>query len=147
MVGCRTTIYGGHSQTCRAKVEVQVFALAHKSVLTALITAVLAIGGCLPCQKLFAGEPSKKSCCNSRGECQRPSPEGPAKRTCNLQPADTQSEPQPHADRLVDGSVVDAVAPVPHYASVLYSSRVISEASFIDSSPPPLFLLNLSLLI
>ena len=121
--------------------------LAHKSVLTAVITAVLAIGGCLPCQKLFAGEPSKKSCCNSKGECQRPSPETPAKKACNLQLADMQSEPQRHSDRLVDGSLADAGEPVVDSAPVSCFAAEAPGASNIDSSPPPLFLLNLCLLI
>jgi hypothetical protein len=124
-----------------------VYFLAHKSVLTALITAVLAIGGCLPCQRLFAGEPSKKSCCNSRGECQRPSPETPAKKTCTLQLADMQTEPQQQSDHLVDGSLAGDGEATVHSAPVSYSASEARGASQIDSSPPPLFLLNLCLLI
>lgn len=123
------------------------FVLDHKSVLIALIIAVLAIGGCLPCQQLFAGAPSKKSCCNSKGECQRPTPESPAKQTCNLQYADTQSEPQRHSDRLFDGSQADFAAPVIDFSLTLDSAELVSRTTFVDSSPPPLFLLNLSLLI
>ncbi len=122
------------------------YVLAHKSVLTAVITAVLAIGGCLPCQNLFAGPPSKKSCCNSKGECQRPSPDAPAKNVCNLKLADVQSEPQPQADRLVEGSLGDTGEPSLHSAPVLGVALEFRGAKLIDSSPP-LFLLNLSLLI
>ena len=121
--------------------------LAHKSVLTVLIATVLAIGGCLPCQKLFAGEPSQKSCCNSKGECQRPSPETPSKKTCNLQLKDIQSEPQQHSERLVDGILADAGEPIIDSARVSYSAADNPRASRIDTSPPSLFLLNLALLI
>lgn len=122
--------------------------LAHKSVVAILIAAVLAIGGCLPCQKLFAGETTKKSCCNSKGECQRPGPDTPAKKACNLQVADAQSEPQqPQSDRLVDGGLPLAsgisVAVIP----VSYTGADDAHTGTSDSSPPPLFLLNLSLLI
>jgi hypothetical protein len=124
-----------------------VLIVASKSVLIALVTAVLAIGGCLPCQTLLAGEPSKKSCCNSKGECQRPGPETPAKKSCNLKLADMQSEPQQQSDRLVDGAQAGAGEPIAE--SALLSSSVVEAAGVrdIDSSPPPLFLLNLALLI
>lgn len=121
--------------------------LGHKSLLTALITAVLAIGGCLPCQKLFAGEPSKKSCCNSKGECQRPSPESPSKKVCNLQVADMQTEPQPQSDRLTDGILAGAGRAVAPLSLVLYPAAETPGNSNADLSPPPLFLSNLCLLI
>lgn len=121
--------------------------VAHKSVLTALITAVLVIGGCLPCQKLFAGEPSKKSCCNSKGECQRPRTETPAKKVCNMQIADVQSGPEQHSDRLVDGSLADVGEPVVESAPMSCSADEAPGTTNTDSSPPPLFLLNLCLLI
>lgn len=117
--------------------------VAHKSVLTALITAVLAIGGCLPCQKLFAGESSKKSCCNSKGECQRPSPE---KQTCNLQSPDIQSEPQQPSDRLLDGGLASAREPIIDSATLASVVEAVRHGD-VNSSPPPLFLLNLCLLI
>jgi hypothetical protein len=121
--------------------------LAHRSVLTLLISAVLAIGGCLPCQQLFAGEPSQKSCCNSKGECQRPNPETPSKKTCDLKLTDAQSEPQQQSDRLVAGSLADSGEPVADCAPVAYSPSEVPSARSTDSSPPPLFLLNLCLLI
>ena len=122
--------------------------LVPRSILSVLITAVLAIGGCLPCQKLFAGEPSKKSCCNSKGECQRPNPETPAKKVCKLQIADVQSGPEQQADRLVSGSIAHADEPIIDSAPVTDSAEEIpGRPSFTGSSPPPLFLLNLSLLI
>lgn len=120
--------------------------VAHKSVLTALITAVLAIGGCLPCQKLFAGESSKKSCCNSKGECQRPSPEIPEKQTCNLQSADIQSEPQQSSDRLLDGGLASARESIIDSAPLASAVEAVRHGD-VNSSPPPLFLLNLCLLI
>jgi hypothetical protein len=121
--------------------------LTHNSVVAILIAAVLAIGGCLPCQKLFVGETTKKSCCNSKGECQRPGPNAPAKKACDLQVADAQSEPQQLSDRLVDGGlplvgeISVAVTPV------CYTGADDAHAGRFDSSPPPLFLLNVSLLI
>jgi hypothetical protein len=121
--------------------------LAHKSVVAILIAAVLAIGGCLPCQKLFAGETTKKSCCNSKGECQRPSPDTPAKKACNLQVADAQSEPQQKADRLVDGGLPLAGEISVAVTPVSYTGAHDAHTGTFDSSPPPLFLLNLSLLI
>jgi len=124
-----------------------VYFVAHKSVLAVLITTVLAIGGCLPCQKLFADELSQKSCCNSKGECQRPSPETPSEKPCNLQLKDIQSEPQQHSERMVDGTLADAGEPITYSARVSYSAAGSRSASHIDTSPPSLFLLNLALLI
>lgn len=121
--------------------------LAHKSVVALLIAAVLAIGGCLPCQQLFAGETTKKSCCNSKGECQRPGPDTPAKKACNLQVADAQSEPQQQSDRLVDGSLPLAGEISVAVTPVSYMGVDDVHTGAFDSSPPPLFLLNLSLLI
>jgi hypothetical protein len=124
-----------------------VFALAPKSVLPAMIAVVLAIGGCLPCQQLFASEPSKKSCCNSKGECQRPNPESPSKKTCNLKLTDAQSEPRQLSDRLVDGSLAVSGEPVADCVPVAYSPAEAPSARSTDSSPPVLFLRNLCLLI
>lgn len=121
--------------------------LAHKPLLTALISAVLAIGGCLPCQELFAGESSKKSCCNSKGECQRPSPETPEKQTCNLQSLDIKSEPQQPSDRLHDGTQASAREPVSGSEPSACSAVEAVRHGDVNSSPPPLFLLNLCLLI
>ena len=121
--------------------------LAHKPLLPALIIAVLAIGGCLPCQKLFGGQSSQKSCCNSKGECQRPSPETPGKKACNLQIAGMQSEPQQHSERLIDGSPADTGESIVDSAPVSYSAVQTACATQINFSPPPLFLLNLALLI
>jgi hypothetical protein len=121
--------------------------LAHRSALAVLIAALIAIGGCLPCQRLLAGENSKKSCCNSKGECQRPRPDTPTKKACNLQVADAKSEPQQQSDRLIDddlpfsGEIMTTISPV-HTAGPADASTV-----GFDASPPPLFLLNLSLLI
>ena len=123
------------------------YLLAHKSVLTALITAVLAIGGCLPCQQLFASEPSSKSCCNSKGECQRPSPDGPNKKACNLQSAQVQSQPQQHIDSLVDDSLAYGDERIVESSAQSSSFNEISATCDIDASPPSLFLLNLCLLI
>lgn len=119
----------------------------HKSVLTALIVAVLAIGGCLPCQKLFAGRPSKNSCCNAKGQCQKPTRESPGKNTCNLQLADMQAEPQQHSGRLIDASLSDVSQPVVESAPISLFVEEASGTTTTDSSPPPLFLLNLRLLI
>ena len=121
--------------------------LTHNSVVAILIAAVLAIGGCLPCQKLFAGETTKKSCCNSKGECQRPGPDTPAKKACNLQVADAQSEPQQQSDRLVDGGLLLAREISVAVTPVSYTGVDADHTGAFDSSPPPLFLLNLSLLI
>jgi hypothetical protein len=124
-----------------------VFLLAHRTVFVLLLTAVLAIGGCLPCQQLISGETPKKSCCNSRGECQKPGPDNPTKKACNLQLRDAQSEPQQQSDRLIDGTlptVAEVEAPV---SRVAYAGVSDIRTSSFDSSPPPLFLRNLSLLI
>ena len=121
--------------------------VAHKSVLTALITIVLAIGGCLPCQKLFAGQPSKKSCCNAKGQCRKPSHESPGQNTCNLQLADMQAEPQQHSGRLIDASLADVGQPFAESAPISCSADEALSITNTDSSPPPLFLLNLCLLI
>ncbi len=121
--------------------------VAHKSVLTALITVVLAIGGCLPCQKLFAGQQLKKSCCNAKGQCQKPSQESSGKNTCNLQLADMQAEPQQHSGRLIDASVADVGQPFVESAPMPCSADAAAGTTNTDSSPPPLFLLNLCLLI
>ncbi|HUQ91916.1 MAG TPA: hypothetical protein VM120_09550 [Bryobacteraceae bacterium] len=110
-----------------------------------LISVVLAIGGCLPCQNLFAGEPPSKSCCNSKGECQRPNPENPNKTTCKLPLADIQSEPQPPSDLVVGGDPVFTDRSYLTFAS--YQAIMVRDASPAHSSPPALFLLNLSLLI
>lgn len=123
------------------------FLSAHRSVLTVLIAAVLAIGGCLPCQKLFAGEPTQKSCCNSKGECQRPGPDTPAKKTCNLQITDAQSEPQQQSARLFDGGLPFSCDVTIIISPVYDADRADANTSTPDSSPPPLFLLNLSLLL
>ena len=123
------------------------YVFSHKSVLTALIIAVLAIGGCLPCQQLFAGQQSKKSCCNSKGECKRQSPNDPAKKTCNLQTTDIQSRPQQQADNLASSSLGYAVEPVFAFAPLAYPAVQLRDTIHIDSSPPALFLLNLCLLI
>lgn len=121
--------------------------VAHKPVLTVLIAAVLAIGGCLPCQKLFAGETNKKSCCNSKGECQKPGPDTPAKKACNLQQvADAQSEPQQQSDRLIDGGL-PFTGEITTIISPVYDAGRTANTCTSDSSPPLLFLLNLSLLI
>ena len=120
--------------------------LAHRSALAVLIAAVLAIGGCLPCQKLFAGESTKKSCCNSKGQCQRPGPDTPAKKACNLQAADAKSEPQ-QSDRLVDGGLPFTGEITTTISAVYTSGSADASTGGFDVSPPPLFLLNLSLLI
>lgn len=119
----------------------------HKSVLTALIVAVLAIGGCLPCQKLFAGRPSKNSCCNAKGQCQKPTRESPGKNTCNLQLADMQAEPQLHSGSMIDASLTDASQQVVEFVPVSFFVQKAPGTTNTDSSPPPLFLLNLRLLI
>ena len=121
--------------------------LTHNSVVAILIAAVLAIGGCLPCQKLFAGETTKKSCCNSKGECQRPAPNAPAKKACNLQVVDAQSEPQQQSDHLITGHLlIAAEINIASRRFVVPLQHDTYNGNF-DSSPPPLFLLNLSLLI
>lgn len=121
--------------------------LAPKSLLTALIATVLATGGCLPCPRLFAADLSKRSCCNSKGECKRPSPGIPANQPCTLQLADTQSEPPQHSDRLADGCLAETGEPVLDSSPPSYFAVEVQGASAIDSSPPRLFLLHLSLLI
>jgi hypothetical protein len=124
-----------------------VFFLGHRPVLTMLISAVLAIGGCFPCQKLFAGETTKKSCCNSKGECQRPGPDTPTKKACNLQLREAQSEPQQQSDRLVDGTLPAAGRVEATVTVVAHARAGDVPANTFDSSPPPLFLRNVSLLI
>jgi hypothetical protein len=124
-----------------------VFLSAHRSVLTVLVAAILAIGGCLPCQKLFAGETTKKSCCNSKGECQRPGPETPAKKACNLQLTEAKSEPQQQSHRLFDAGLPIAGEITILVSPVYYAGPADAGSGTFDSSPPPLFLLNLSLLI
>ena len=121
--------------------------LANRPVFAVVIAAVLAIGGCLPCQKLFAGEPTKKSCCNSKGECQRPGPDTPAKKACDLQLREAQFEPQQQSDRLVDGTLPAAGRVEATVTPVAYASAGDIATNIFDSSPPPLFLRNVSLLI
>ncbi len=118
----------------------------HKSVLATLITAVLAIGGCLPCQQLLGGEPPKRSCCNSKGECERPSPQTP-KKVCNLQATDVQFEPQQQADRLDQERMAST-------DEVLVGGELLNDSAgeaprfnSTDHSPPRLFVLNLPLLV
>lgn len=123
------------------------YLFAHRPVLAVIIAAVFAIGGCVPCQKLLAAESSQKSCCNSKGECQKPSPETPSKKTCNLQLNALQSEPQQHSERLADGTLADAGPAILDPACFFYSARAPLSGTYTDTSPPPLFLLNLSLLI
>ena len=123
------------------------FRLAHRTIFVLLLTAVLAVGGCLPCQQLIAGQTAKKSCCNSKGECQRPGPDSLEKKACNLQLRDAQSEPQQQSDRLVDGPL-PAAGEVEAPGSRVASAGVgDTHRNSFDSSRPPLFLLNLSLLI
>ena len=123
------------------------FLLGHKALLTLLLSAVLAIGGCLPCQQLIGGQTTKRSCCNSKGECQRPGPDNPSKKACNLKLTETQAEPQQHVDQLLGANVVgDFEADVTVASSCGIHHPELHTVSF-DSSPPPLFLLNASFLI
>jgi hypothetical protein len=120
--------------------------IAYKSVLALLITAALAVGGCLPCQQIL-GNRNAKSCCNSKGECQRPAPQTPAKKACNLQLAQAQMDVQKVLN-FTDGAqiVFSGFLSIPEPSShlTLAHPRSISHTS---SSPPVLFLLNSSFLI
>ncbi len=118
----------------------------YRSVLATLVIAVLTIGGCLPCQQLFGGKLSKKSCCNSKGECERPSPQTP-KKTCNLQATDVQFEPQQQADRLDQKGMASTDEVLVGCAPLNDSAGEAPRANSTDPSPPRLFVLNLSLLI
>lgn len=121
--------------------------LGHKTLLTLLLSAVLAIGGCLPCQQLIGGKTPKKSCCNSKGECQRPGPDSPSNKACNLKLTETQSEPQQHVDQLLGADLTGDVGADVTVASACGIIRPELQTVSFDSSPPPLFLLNASFLI
>jgi hypothetical protein len=118
-----------------------------KSLLASAVTLLLAIGFCLPCQKLFGNEPSQKSCCNSKGECKRPVPDAPVKKSCNLQVSSVQPEPPQPSDRLMNGNQADAGASIAEPAQISSSVLHIAATPHIDSSPPGFFSLNPVLLI
>lgn len=117
-----------------------VIRLAYKPVLAFLLTFAVAAGGCLPCQQLL-GERAAKSCCNSKGECQRPTP----KKACNLQLLQTQMEVKryvglPGASAIAYGEFLVEPARI-------YLAFEPIEIATHSPSPPSLFLLHSSLLI
>jgi len=119
--------------------------LAYKSMLVLLLTVAVAIGGCLPCQQLL-GERKARSCCNTKGECQRPTSKAPISKACNLQLLQAQMEIQQYVGLVhtaaYDHGFASTVRPSPLHPA---SDQIDHFA--LDSSPPSLFLLHSSLLI
>lgn len=118
----------------------------HNPLLSLLLAAVLAVGGCLPCQNLFAGEPVKKSCCKKNGECQKPAPEVPKQKSCSLQSTNLHFDLQEHSHTFEHA----LAASVPLGPDDLPAPRLRehnSEPAQREYSPPLLFLLHSTFLI
>jgi len=118
---------------------------AYKSMLALLLTLAVAIGGCLPCQQLL-GERKARSCCNSKGECQRPASKAPISKACNLQLLQAQMEIQQYVG-LIHTAAYDHDYASTMRPSPLHSATDEIEHFALSSSPPSLFLLHSSLLI
>jgi hypothetical protein len=58
-----------------------------------------------------------------------------------------QSGPEANSENLANGTLPDAGAPIIDSANLSDSAVATARASAIDTSPPPIFLLNLNLLI
>lgn len=118
----------------------------HNPLLALMLAMALAVGGCLPCQNLFAAQPVKKNCCKKNGECQKPAPEDTKQKNCSLQSVKL------HFDLQKDSYSVDhaliAIIPVglddlPALSLSVDSPHPVKP----EYSPPPLFLLHSTFLI
>ena len=118
----------------------------HNPALSLLLAVVLAVGGCLPCQNLFAAQAAKKSCCKKNGECQKPVPENTKQTNCSLQSArlyfDLQKDSYSFEHSLIMSIPVEPDE-LPAVSLRVDSSRPLKS----EYSPPPLFLLYSTFLI
>ncbi len=99
------------------------------------------ISGCLPCSQLLQQLSSAKSCCTKTGNCKMPKQPSPQK--CELTISATEHVIVPDAPQVTPQFISEAIE-INYVPSDVIAISTIATPGY---SPPPLFLLNSSIII